>query len=122
MEGNVTENEESIIEIYRRERDYQSMCFGNYKDVKSLNFGSFLQFIEAYLERSKKAYSGKWDRQLPEWLSDCEEMKEGSAPVEAYEQIIKVMALCGAALETYATLCPYEWRKDPENDGQKWKE
>jgi len=122
MKDNIIESESKVIEIYRREREYQRMCFGNYRDVKSLNFGSFLQFIEEYLQRAKHAYSGKWDKELPGWLRECEEMDEGSAPVEAYEQIIKVMALCGAALETYAALTPSEWRNDPENDGQKWKE
>lgn len=115
-------NEAKVTEMYRREREYQKLCFGEYADINSLNFASFLQFIEEYLQRAKKSYSGKWHKELPEWLLSCKEMEEGSAPVEAYEEIIKVMALCGAALETYTELYPYGWRQNPEDDGLKWRE
>jgi len=115
-------NEAKVTEIYKREREYQRLCFGEYADLNSLNFASFLQFIEEYLQKAKKSYSGKWDTEMPGWLISCKEMEEGSAPVEAYEEIIKVMALCGAALETYTALNPSAWRKNPEDDGQKWRE
>jgi len=114
-------NEEKIIEIYKKERKYQRECFGEYTKIKSLNFASFLNFIKTYLEKAEKAYSGKWDQKLPTWLINCKEMEEGSAPVLAYEELIKVMALAGAALETYANINPNDWRIDPE-EFRKWKE
>jgi len=115
-------NEEKVIEIYKKEREYQRCCFGKYSDIKSLNFASFLEFIEEYLKKAKAAYCGPWKRTFPPWLEHCKEMEEGSVPFEAYAEIIKVMALAGAALETFSKLNPYEWRPDPEQEGSKWKE
>jgi len=114
-------NLRELFDLYQREREYQRCCFGEYSDVKSLNFASFLLFIEEYLQKAKKGYSGKWETQLPEWLLGSQEMKEGSAPVEAYEQLVKVFALAGAALETFADINPTEWRTDPEKESNKWK-
>ena len=114
-------SEAKVIELYKKERDYQRCCFGEYVDVKSLTFSSFLHFIEAYLNKAKSAYCGPWKKDLPSWMNNCKEMEEGSAPIEAYEELIKVMALAGAALETYSDLNPQEWRPDPEQEGQKWK-
>lgn len=84
-----------------------------------MNFASFIQFVEEYLKRTKAAYCGHWKEDLPPWLNNCKEMEEGSAPIEAYEELIKVMALAGAALETYSDLNPYEWRNDQELDRNK---
>lgn len=117
----MTMNEEKLMEIYRRERDYQKCCFGEYKDIGSLNFASFLLFIEQYLKKAKEGYCGPWQKQLPDWLSACKEMEEGSAPIEAYEQLIKVFVLAGAALETFADVSPPNWRDNADEDGQKWK-
>ena len=115
-------NISTLMELYKKERDYQTCCFGDYGDVNSLNFASFLLFIEEYLTKAKKGYSGKWDKQLPSWLINSKEMDEGSAPVRAYEELLKVFVLAGAALETYANIDADEWRKDPENEIRKWKE
>jgi hypothetical protein len=112
---------EKILEVYKKEREYQRECFGEYINIKSLNFASFLNFIKTYLEKAEKSYSEKWDQSLPPWLLSCKEIEEGSAPVQAYEELIKVMALAGAALETYTDINPEEWRGDP-NEGRKWKE
>ena len=114
-------NMTGLFELYQKEREYQRCCFGEYSDLKSLNFASFLLFIEEYLQKAKKGYSGKWDGELPSWLFTSQEMKEGSAPVEAYEQLVKVFALAGAALETFADINPTEWRKDLEEESIKWK-
>jgi hypothetical protein len=114
-------NEEKVIELYRKERDYQRSCFGEYTNIKSLNFASFLNFIRTYLNKAEKSYSEKWDQDLPSWLENCKEMEEGTAPVEAYEELIKVMALAGAALETFTESNPTEWRTDPD-ESRKWKE
>ena len=77
--------------------------------------------IEEYLSKAKKGYAGKWHEDPPLWLFNSDEMKEGSAPVEAYEQLVKVFALAGAALETFADINPEEWRKDLEEESTKWK-
>jgi len=115
-------SQEEIIELYKRERKYQRMCFGEYSEIKTLNPASFLNFIETYLDKAKKEYSGVWTTQLPQWLSSCNEFEGGTAPVKMYEEIIKVMALAGALLETYAIFNPEKWRDDPELDIKKWKE
>lgn len=109
-----------LFELYKKERDYQKCCFGEYSEIDSLNFASFLLFIEKYLGKSKEGYSGKWETTKPSWLKSTTEMKGGSTPVKAYEDLIKVFVLAGAALETYADVVPDEWRKDPENDIKKW--
>jgi hypothetical protein len=55
-------------------------------------------------------------------MISCSEYKNHKvAPVKAYEQLIKVMALAGAALEAYADIDPEKWRQNPEKDGEKWK-
>ena len=113
-------NQKVILEVYRKERDYQRECFGEYSEIKSLNFASFINFIKTYIEKAETAYSEKWDQNLPPWLVNCKEIEEGSAPVQAYEELIKVMALAGAALETYTNINFNEWRADPE-EGNKWK-
>lgn len=109
-----------LFHLYKKEREYQKCCFGEYKDLKALNFSSFLLFIEKYLDKSKEGYTGKWVSKLPNWLESTTELKEGSAPVDAYEQLVKVFVLAGAALETYASINPDEWRKHPEEDIKKW--
>jgi len=111
-----------IINIYQKEREYEHSVFGNYADDKSLSFPSFLLFLEQYIEKAKKAYTEKWETELPPWLLSCAEFENhGVAPVKAYEEIIKVLALAGAALETYALLDPSEWRANAEKDALKWK-
>ena len=39
--------EDKLIEVYKKEREYQKSVFGNYQDNPSLNLGSFLLFIES---------------------------------------------------------------------------
>ena len=100
-----------ILEVYRRERIHETRKFGDYQKIESLNLASFLLLIEEYVKRAKAAYTSKWSSELPPWLKDCAENKlHGTAPVEAYEEIIKIMALAGAALETYCEVLPDEWR------------
>lgn len=111
-----------LFHLYQRERQYQRCCFGEYKDLDSLNFASFLLFIEEYLKRTKRGYTGKWDQQLPDWLENTKEMNQGSSPVNAYEELIKVFVLAGAALETYCEINPDEWRKDSTEKIKKWTE
>jgi len=111
---------ETLMKIYIKEREYQKNCFGEYKDMNSLNFASFLNFIRQYLNKSEKAYAEKWDSELPGWLVMCDEMHEGTGPADAYEQLIKLFALAGAALETYTELDPEKWRANPD-EGKKWK-
>lgn len=116
-------NEERMKELYKKERNYERSVFGEYKDDPSLSFPSFLLFLERYVQEAKEAYVGKWDKDLPPWLEDCIEHHNGGfAPVKAYAEIIKVMALAGAALETYAIIDPTKWRENAESDALKWKE
>jgi len=113
----------SIHDLYDKERQYECQVFGNYKDISSLSFPSFIIFLEQYIEKAKKAYSGKWDKELPEWLKTCKEFEQhGTAPVKAYEELIKVMTLAGAALETYSDIDSSKWRENSENDALKWQE
>lgn len=114
---------ETLFKLYQKEREYQKCCFGEYKDLDSLNLASFLLFIEEYLNKSKKGYCGPWktDSERSEWLLNCKEMWEGSSPEMAYEELIKVFTLAGAALETFAEIDPEKWRENPEEDFAKWK-
>jgi hypothetical protein len=112
-----------IKRLYEKERDYERCVFGEYKDDPSLSFPSFLVFLEKYIEKAKAAYAGKWDKDLPPWMKTCVEYENGGfAPVKAYEELIKVMALAGAALETYTIIDPEKWRENPESDASKWRE
>ncbi|MHA1802254.1 MAG: hypothetical protein ACTSWJ_11000 [Candidatus Heimdallarchaeaceae archaeon] len=111
-----------IMELYLKERDYQSKIFGDYKTDKSLSFPSFIIFLQTYIKEIELYYTKKWQTDLPEWMLNCAEYRNHKvAPVKAYEQLIKVMALAGAALEAYAEIDPEKWRQNPHQDGEKWK-
>lgn len=116
-----------VIQIYIKEREYERAVFGDYKDLPELSFPSFLVFLREYADKALKAYTGKWEKELPPWLEGCIEMKlqEGktnkAAPVKAYEEVIKIMALAGAALETYTDLDASKWRQNPDEDAKKWQ-
>jgi hypothetical protein len=112
-----------IINLYFKERDYEIKVFGEYSDDKSLSFPSFLLFLKRYVDKAIEEYTGKWERELPPWLNSCIEFdNHGVAPVKAYEDVIKIMALAGAALETYAQINAEKWRENPEEDSKKWKD
>jgi len=116
-------NISDLIALYEKERDYETRIFGNYAEVEALNFASFLLFLKKYIDKALVAYTGKWDTDLPPWLMNCKEyQQDGSAPVKAYEEVIKIMALSGAALETYANIDPEKWREDLEMCLSKWKD
>ena len=111
-----------VVKLYEREREYQKQAFGEYMEINSLNFASFQIFLEQYAKQAREAYTGKWEKQLPPWLKSCNEsVRDGAAPAFSYEQVIKVMALAGAALETYADIDAEEWRKNPEEEAKKWE-
>ena len=112
-----------LIELYQKEREFETCVFGEYSQVAPLNFASFLIFLKQYIEKALDAYTGKWDTELPPWLLSCKEFQQdGSAPVKAYEEVIKIMALAGAALETYTEIDPEKWRDDLEAAISKWKD
>jgi len=116
-------NLDKLIELYQEERGYEKHLFGDYKQAEELNFGSFLIFIKEYLEKALNAYTVKWETELPPWLSNCREFEQNNtAPVKAYEEVIKIMALAGAALETYTDINPKKWREDLEEHISKWKD
>lgn len=114
---------ETILELLRKERAYEFKTFGSYKDYKSFNVLSFITFIEEYINKSKQIYSSKWrGDEIPTWLTNCKELTEqGTAPIEVYENLIKIMSLAAAALETYTELDVEEWRKNLEPK-DKWLE
>ena len=115
--------EVDIMKLYFKERDYEIKVFGEYSDDKSLSFPSFILFLQRYVDKAIAAYTGKWERELPPWLTTCKEFENhGVAPVKAYEEVIKIMALAGAALETYTTIDAEKWRENPEEDSKKWKD
>ncbi len=112
-----------LMSLYRKERNYETCVFGDYDKVEALNFASFLLFIREYADRALTAYTGKWDTELPPWLITSKEyQQDGSAPVKAYEEVVKIMALAGAALETYTKIDPEKWREDIEAHMSKWKD
>ena len=114
---------ENVIELYHKEREYETCIFGDYNNVKALNFASFLIFLKKYAEKALEAYTGKWDTELPPWLITCKEFEDdGTAPVKSYEEVIKIMALAGAALETYTNIDPEKWREDLDAAMSKWKD
>jgi len=113
-----------IIKLFSKERDYETCVFGDYKNNPTLNLASFIIFLKTYLDRVEKAYAGVWSpkEKFPDWLRNTVESENGgSGPVEAYENLIKLMALAGAALE-YANVDVNSWRRNPELDSKKWVE
>ena len=110
------------IELYKKEREYEKNIFGDYANLKSLNLASFLVIIENYLNRAKAAYSGKWTKESPPWLISCLEMSQddNTAPVEAYEELIKIFALAGSTLEAYTNIDATKWRTNATEDMKKW--
>lgn len=113
--------EEEIIKLYKKERDYQKSVFGEYKNNPCLNLGSFLLFLDNTLQKAKKYYVSKWTSELPPWMLTTSEYKSQEvAPVEAYEELIKIFALAGAALESYTAIESSKWREDGIKD--KWRE
>jgi len=118
-------NRSQVIALYEKERQYEEEVFGDYSKIKSLSFPSFLVFLRVYIDKAEKAYAGKWEKELPPWLKTCAEFEteaKGAAPVKAYEEVIKIMALAGAALETYTIIDASKWRENPETDAEKWKD
>lgn len=113
---------EDIVKLYEKEREYQNDVFGDYRKITTLSFPSFLIFLEIYLNKAKEAYAGKWTKNLPAWLISCAESNDGTSPAKAYEEVVKIMALAGAALETYAEIDITKWRETAELDRLKWEE
>jgi len=104
---------QKIIDLYKKEREYQKKIFGEYAQNQTLNISSFIQFVETYLIKAKKSYSNKWDDELPPWLINCmEHHMEGTAPIDTYECLVKVFTLAGAALESYCEIDVDKWRED----------
>jgi len=124
MKGGLYNLEQSdIIKLFIKERDYETCVFGDYKNDPTLNLASFITFLKIYLNRVEQAYTGVWSskEKFPDWLKNTDESKNGgNGPIEAYENLIKLMALAGAALEAYAEIDVDSWRRNPELDSKKW--
>ena len=115
-------NRQKIIDLYIKEREYEESVFGNYFENESLNLASFLTFLETYINKAKKTYTNKWSVDKPKWLIECkEEIVQGTSPIQTYEILIKIMALAGAALESYVDIDIDEWRNE-KNPKEKWRE
>lgn len=113
--------EVDIMKLYFKERDYERKIFGDYSNNRSLSFPSFLMFLKTYVDKAMQAYTGKWQRESPPWLITCKELEDhGVAPIKAYEEVIKIMALAGAALETYTEIDAEQWRNNSDEDLKKW--
>lgn len=103
---------DKVIELYKKEREYEESQFGDYSENKALNMASFLIFIKHYVDTALKKYTKDWTNEIPDWLESCNEMDiQGTAPVKSYEEVIKIMALAGSILETYTDLNPEKWRE-----------
>jgi len=101
-----------LIELYKKERLYEQTVFGNYKNDKNLNIASFLVFLKHYIDKAIESYTNKWSNELPEWLLTCREYEINKrAPIKTYENIIKIMALSGAILESFSDIDPEKWRE-----------
>lgn len=102
----------NVIELYRRERKYEEQKFGSYDRNEVLSVASLLLFIRYYVDRALESYVKDWTTEIPEWLiSTFESETQLTAPVKTYEDIIKIMALAGAALESYTVVNPEKWRE-----------
>jgi hypothetical protein len=118
-------NINELIDLYCKERDYQTQIFGSYESKKVLNISSFLTFIDNYLKKAKDNYCQPWvniedlrNSSEYNWFRNSIEMEmQGAAPVSVYEELIKIFVLAGAAIESYADINIDEWR----NDGIKGK-
>lgn len=117
------EQELNMMRLYMKERDYERSIFGEYENDPSLSFPSFLVFLKRYIDKAIEAYAGVWEKDLPPWLLTCKEFENnGVAPVKAYEEVIKIMALAGASIESFAKIDANLWRANPEEDSRKWKD
>ena len=112
-----------VLDLFIKERDYQTSVFGNYQNNPTLNLASFITFLKIYLSKVEKSYTGVWTSadEFPKWLKGTVESDIGAtSPVNSYENLIKLMALAGAALEAYVEVDINEWRNNPTIDGKKW--
>lgn len=110
-----------VIELYLKERGYENAAFGDYRDAEHLNIASFLTFIEQYVNKAQKEYTGAW-KEKPPWLiasKECGGHSQKKCPVGTYEALIKIFALAGAALETFTYIDSEQWRQDGVKE--KWK-
>ena len=110
---------DELFELYVKEREYEEKIFGTYAFNPALNLASFIVFLDNYLKRLKEGYCGLWSPDPPEWLQESYEgNKQGSVPVKAYEELIKLFTLAGAALESYSVVDVKKWRE--EGVKEKW--
>lgn len=108
--------QEDIIELYKKERQYQINLHGDYKQAPQLSLASFVIFLRRYLNKIEEAYTESWSDEKPDWLTTTKEFEEsGTAPIKAYMELIKLFTLAGAALETYTDLEVSKWRCDHDS-------
>ncbi len=111
---------DELFGLFELEREYEESIFGNYKENQALGLPSFIIFLKKYVDKMIDEYTSVWTSDLPPWLISCRESEiQNKAPVKVYEELIKVMALAGAALEAYADIDVAMWRH--EGAKPKWK-
>jgi len=111
---------ENLIRLYLKEREYQNNIFGNPGENPVLTPNSFLTFLDIYLNKAKTSMCENWTDEIPPWLNHCRELDfQDKAPVATYGYLIKIFALAGAALESFADIDPEFWRTEGINT--KWK-
>ena len=113
-------NRENLFKVLNKELDYQVAIFGDYKNDPNLNVASLILMIKTYLDKAEKAYVSKWKHEMPDWLLKAKEQDDNQSlvPVKTYEELIKVFALTGAALEAFTIIDPEHWRENGIKD--KW--
>ncbi len=116
-------NRKKLIDLLEKELSYQKSIFGDYKNDPNLNVASLILMIRTYLDKAEKSYVSKWKHEMPDWLLRSKEQGDTNlsplpTPVKTYEELIKVFALTGAALEAFTNIDPEHWREDGIKD--KW--
>lgn len=113
-------NKTELMSLYLKERDYEKEIFGDYEKNPCFNVATFLNFLDQYIAKAKKSYANEWIDKRPPWLLSCNEHKhQACAPVKTYEELIKIFALAGAALEAFTEIDHTMWREEGIKD--KWK-
>jgi len=118
-----TTDRERLVKLLIKELDYQKTIFGDYKEDENMNIASLILIIEKYLNKAKESYISQWKHELPDWCLRLKEQGDTNlspqpAPIGTYEELIKVFALTGAALEAFTNIDPEHWREDGIKD--KW--
>ena len=84
---------EDVFKLYEKEREYQDKKFGGEENDTKYGVGGFLVFINKYLN----------DAMVSLTSSEIE---------DALNEIVKIMALAGSALENFGDIDVEKWREN----------